>query len=105
MPLGRAGHDVLPLDQHPDLRQLDDDEVLALATSEGRIVVTCNVEDFPRISGEWAEDGKSHAGCLVLVHIDHGEFGLILRVLSEVFAQRGDPSAWRDTLVFAGRSR
>jgi predicted nuclease of predicted toxin-antitoxin system len=41
------GHDVRALDQEPALEGLDDDEVLALAAQQGRILVTHNVSDFP----------------------------------------------------------
>jgi CheY-like chemotaxis protein len=45
---------VLALDEHPDLRALSDQEVLALAASEGRILVTFNVKDFPELLRDWA---------------------------------------------------
>ena len=40
------GHDVRALDQEPALKGLDDDDVLALATSEQRILVTTTSPTF-----------------------------------------------------------
>ena len=54
--LEAAGHDVQALDREPDLEGLDDDDVLALATEERRILVTHNVSDFPRI----LQIGRAH---------------------------------------------
>ena len=34
-------------------------------------MVTFNVGDFARITTEWAAAGRSHAGCLLIVGIDH----------------------------------
>lgn len=38
----------------------------------GRIMITFNVKDFPRVCVEWMGAGRHHAGCLILVGIDHG---------------------------------
>jgi predicted nuclease of predicted toxin-antitoxin system len=75
--LGRNGHDVRALDQEPDLEGLDDDQVLALASTEQRILVTHNVADFPRILREWASAQRVHAGIILVYGIDHSEFTLI----------------------------
>jgi len=74
-----AGHDVRALDQEPALEGLDDDEVLALAATEERILVTHNVADFPRILREWAASQRAHAGVILVYGIDHSEFAPITR--------------------------
>lgn len=53
--LEAAGHEARALDREPALEDLDDDQVLTVATRDGRILVTHNVSDFPRILREWAE--------------------------------------------------
>lgn len=88
-------------------RSLDgygDEELLALAAAEDRLLITFNARDFARISREWAEAGRSHAGCAILVAIDHSEFGLILRRLRTVLSERADPQSWRDYTCFISRS-
>jgi uncharacterized protein DUF5615 len=65
--LAVSGHDVGALDQEPSLDALDDAEVLALAASDGSILVTHNVVDVPPLLREWLSAGRSHAG-VILVH-------------------------------------
>jgi predicted nuclease of predicted toxin-antitoxin system len=77
--LEQAGHDVRALDQEPALEGLDDDEVLALAATEQRILVTHNVADFPPILREWAATQRAHAGVILIYGIDHSESALIAR--------------------------
>jgi uncharacterized protein (DUF433 family) len=67
-----------------------------LAAEERRILVTFNVKDFARLSSEWAAAGTRHAGCLMIVGIDHAEFGLTLRVINAALAARPDQKSWID---------
>lgn len=101
--LRKAGHDVRAADEERELDGWDDERLLELAAGEGRIMVTFNVRDFPRIVGEWAGAAKRHAGCLVIVGIDHGEFGLILRVIETVLTARPDQDAWCDFTAWGSR--
>jgi Domain of unknown function (DUF5615) len=100
----RARHDVRAADEERELDGWDDERLLELATEEGRIMVTFNVKDFARITTEWAAAGKAHAGCLLIVGIDHGEFGLILRVIDHALRSRADQSAWIDHTAWGIRS-
>jgi predicted nuclease of predicted toxin-antitoxin system len=94
--LGESGHDVRALDQEPALEGLDDDEVLALAAAENRILVTHNVADFPRILREWAAAERAHAGVILVYGIDHSEFELIVRGIERWLELRPDQADWRD---------
>ena len=94
--LEQHGHDVRALDQEPALEGLDDDEVLALAMSEQRILVTHNVADFPRILREWAAAQRSHAGVILVYGIDHSEFALIGRGIERWHGLRPDQADWTD---------
>ena len=61
--LRAGGHDVVAVQDEPDLRQLSDPELFAAAQEAGRAVVTENVKDFvPLVAG--------HPGA--------GHFGLVL---------------------------
>lgn len=101
--LRRAGHDVRAADEERALDGWSDDELLALAAEEGRIMVTFNVRDFPRIVQRWAEASTHHAGCAILVGIDHSEFGAILRVLEAAFDARPTQEDWQDYICFLSR--
>ncbi|MGH7912154.1 MAG: DUF5615 family PIN-like protein, partial [Candidatus Dormibacteraceae bacterium] len=75
--LRERGHDVHAADEDRSLDGWTDERLLVLATGEGRIMVTCNVRDVARLARTWAEAGRSHSGCVLLVGIDHREFGLL----------------------------
>jgi Domain of unknown function (DUF5615) len=94
--LEESGHDVRALDQEQALEGLDDDEVLALAATEQRILVTHNVADFPRILREWAGAQRVHAGVILVYGIDHSEFALIVRGIDRWLEMRPEQPAWRD---------
>lgn len=75
--LAASGHDVGALDQEPGLDALDDADVLALATSDGSILVTHNVADVPPLLREWLSAGRSHAGVILIHGIDHTSYELV----------------------------
>ena len=101
--LREGGHDVRAVDEERALDGWGDEELLALAGSEERVMVTFDVKDFPAIVRRWAEVGRSHAGCAIVVGIDHGEFGTILRALEKLFEERADPSEWCECTYFVSR--
>ena len=53
-------------------------------------MVTFNVKNFARITTEWTAAGKSHAGCLLILGIDHAQFGLILRLIDHALSTRAE---------------
>src|SRR4051812_47554281 len=44
----------------------DDESQLAFATAAGRVLVSCNVVDFPRIHRDWIAGEKEHAGIIMV---------------------------------------
>jgi hypothetical protein len=94
--LEENGHDVRALDQESALEGLDDDEVLALAASEQRILVTHNIADFPRILREWAAAQRAHAGVTLVYGIDHSEFALVVRGIQRWLELRPSQADWQD---------
>jgi Domain of unknown function (DUF5615) len=101
--LRTAGHDVRAADEERELDDIPDDNLLALATAESRILVTFNVADFPRIVRRWDEEGRAHSGCAIVVGIDHSEFGTMIRVIGRVLDARPDPKDWHDYTCFVTR--
>lgn len=100
----REQHDIRAADEERELDGSDDERLLALATEQGRIMVTFNVKDIARITTEWAAAGKSHAGCLLIVGIDHAEFALILGVIDHALSTRAQQAAWIDHTAWGIRS-
>jgi predicted nuclease of predicted toxin-antitoxin system len=108
--LQAAGHDVRALDQEPELEALADEQVLALATAESRILVTHNVHDFPAILRQWGQAGQSHAGVILVYGISPNEFDLLRRGIEAWLQRRPSQSDWRDYPAifdreFANRSK
>ena len=102
--LRKKGHDVRAADEERELDGMPDEDLLAQATAEKRILVTFNVADFPRIVRQWAEDGRRHHGCAIVVGIDHSQFGTIIRVVDRTMEARPDPADWVDDTCFAARA-
>lgn len=96
LPLRSSGHDVRALAEEPALDALDDPEVLELAASEGRILVTRNSRDFAPLVREWAEAGRSHAGCILIWTLDHSRFAEIVAGIERLLSGRPRQEGWRD---------
>jgi hypothetical protein len=98
--LRALNHDVVAADEDPVISSLSDPDLLRLAAYEDRILVTCNIQDFPDILRDWAEEGRDHAGCIMLVGIDHSRFGLILQLLENAFRRLPSHDSWRNCPMF-----
>ncbi len=84
-------------------RELDgmtDEQLLTLAADETRMMTTFDVKDFTVIARRWAEAGRAHAGLGILVGIDHGDFGVVLDVLSRELSARPGQTDWADLTLF-----
>ena len=61
--LRARGHDVVAIKERDEWQSLPDPEVIALARTEQRAVVTTNLRDFRPLHAELvAHDGAGHAG-------------------------------------------
>ena len=102
--LQEEGHEVRALDQEPALEGLDDEEVMALASEEQRILVTHNIRDFPSILREWAAAQRSHAGAILVYGISHSEFALIVRGIERWLELYPEPARWIDFAAILDRN-
>jgi len=100
--LTAAGHEVSALDQDQALEGLDDEEVLASAAAEGRILVTHNIPDFPTIAREWATAERSPTGVILVYGIDR-EFELIVRAIKRCLDLYPDAASWVDLTMIVDR--
>jgi predicted nuclease of predicted toxin-antitoxin system len=101
--LEAEGHDVRALDQELALEGLGDDNVLALASHEDRILVTNDIGDFPSILREWAAAQRSHVGVILVYGIDHREFELVIRGIQRWLELYPEPASWVDLTVAIDR--
>jgi hypothetical protein len=102
--LQARGHDVRALDQEPALEGLDDEDVLALAAEDRRILVTHNVRDVPSILREWAAAQRSHPGVILIYGIDHREFALIVGGIERWLELYPEPASWIDLSAVLDRT-
>lgn len=103
--LREVGHDVRAADEERGLDGLGDEQLLTLATEEGRAMFTFDVKDFTVIAQRWAEASRPHAGLGIVVGVDHGEFGAIVDALRSALTMRPDQADWTDLTLFISRGR
>lgn len=101
--LRKPGHDVRAADEERELDGLADEEMLTMAAGEQRVLVTFDVKDFSTIARRWAEAGRTHAGCMIVVGIDHGEFGTILDTITRAIQARPRGDDWADLTLLLSR--
>ena len=100
--LRERGHDVLAVDQSPELRELEDPELLRLAKEEGRILVTSNVGDFMEHITAWAHAGESHEGVIMVVYqATRARFGVLIRGIEELL-EGTSQEQWTDRIRWLG---
>lgn len=102
--LQEKGHNVRALDQEPELEGLADDDVLALATEEERVLVTHNIRDFPEIVRDWMEAQRSHTGVILVYGIDHSEFQTIASGIQRWLDLYPESGAWIDLAAVLDRA-
>ncbi len=98
-PLRGRGHDVVALQVDDALNALSDESVLALATDQGRVLVTRNARDFDPLARRWASRRRSHAGVILIWTMPTNAFDPIVRRVDELCIQRPKPGDWRDLVL------
>ncbi len=98
-PLRRRRHDVLALQDDSALWGLSDEEVLELARSESRIVVTCNGVDLMAIARAWADEGRAHAGIVVFWGQRTDAFGAIIASVEDALRLHPDQDTWANLVL------
>jgi hypothetical protein len=78
---------------------LSDDEQLAWASSQQRVLLTHNVEDFPRMHYEVTARGEHHSG--IIVARQNLSVGEIIRRVAHLCASLAADDMW-DRLEYLG---
>ncbi len=97
--LEKEGHDVVSLASDAALGAMDDPQVLQLAAEQQRILVTRNSRDFAPRLRQWSEEGRHHAGCILIWTLAHHEFGAIIVGVTRLLSELPDPEQWRDLSI------
>lgn len=98
-PLRERGHDALALQEHPTLAVLSDGDVLALAATEERILVTCNAKHFDPLARDWADLGRDHAGVVLIWTLGTHEHEPIVDRVSQLLDTNPDHAEWRNLVL------
>ena len=87
--LRQRGFDVISA-QEAGMASASDEEQLAFATTEKRVVLTFDIADFATLAGVWHGAGRHHAGIVVSPEIRGSAYPIllrrVLRMLNEVTA-------------------
>jgi predicted nuclease of predicted toxin-antitoxin system len=97
--LRENGHDVLALAQDADYEGLADPQVLELAASQQRVLVTRNSRDFAPLAREWAEAQRPHAGMILIWTLDHSQFAEIVAGIERYMERWPSQAQWCDLTV------
>ncbi|HEV7941751.1 MAG TPA: DUF5615 family PIN-like protein [Solirubrobacteraceae bacterium] len=98
-PLRQNKHDVLAPAEDASYEGLPDPQVLELAATQQRILITRNSRDFAPLARQWAEAQRSHAGLMLIWTLDHSQFSEIVAGVERQLSQRPTQEQWRDITV------
>lgn len=102
--LTEAGYDVRALDSEIEFEGLSDPEVLELAATEGRVLVTANIRDFEPLLREWAGESRRHAGViLVPASVRNEAFGVLISGVEKALADTAQEE-WVDRVEWLRRA-
>lgn len=101
--LRARGLDVVSAHEVPGNTQLDDRSQLFYAAGAGRALVTCDVEDFAELTGEFIAANREHAGIVfVPPSFRTDEFAAIADAVEQV--ARHYPGGLAGAVVYLKRS-
>lgn len=82
-------------------RRAPDDQLLAAAAVDERVLVTYDCQTIPPLLKQWAETGQQHGGVILVDEktIRPNDLGGLLRALRSLVARSGEDH-WRNRVVF-----
>jgi predicted nuclease of predicted toxin-antitoxin system len=90
------GYDVLALAEDKSYEGISDPQVLELAASEQRILITRNSRDFAPLARQWAEALRPHAGLILICTLDHSQFSEIVAGVEHQLERLPKQEQWRE---------
>lgn len=102
--LTEDGHDVRALDSEIELEGLSDPEVLELAATESRVLVTANVRDSEPLLREWAGEDRPHPGVILIPpSVRNEDFGVLISGVKNTIADTTQEE-WMNRAKCLGRA-
>ncbi len=101
--LRERGLDVIAVVEDPSLVSTPDEDLLAIAAEQDRVLVTANIADFVAIASDWRSSGRVHAGLVYLAHRafpqDRSLLGALVESLTALSASGGLPAPGAETFL------
>ena len=102
--LRKEGLDVIAVAERPELREIADAEVLAVAVADRRAVVTEDVRDFTALHRRFLEQGQTHYGIILTsrTHLPRHKAGrrALLAALRSVLGAHRSEDSLCDQLIW-----
>jgi predicted nuclease of predicted toxin-antitoxin system len=101
--LASEGVDIVSLRDWRDGEHRDapDDELLEIAATVGRVLVTYDIHTIPPLLKDWAIISRSHAGVIFVTgkSVRMNDIGALLRGLRDVIVEHGEDD-WQDRAIY-----
>lgn len=102
--LRSRGHDVVAVTERPDLRSIDDRELLQATSQEQRVIVTENAVHFVSHFHQMLRDGATCYGLILTspksMPRKKATIGTYVRALDRELAQRPDETSLLDQILW-----
>ncbi len=93
--LRRRGYDVVAVVEDVSLVSTSDEELLAHATEQQRVLVTANIADFAAIASDWRTGGRVHHGIVYAAYRTFGQdrsfIGALVGALGALYRDKAVP--------------
>ena len=103
--LARRGYDVVHITtwQAGRWRTVDDETLLVAAAAASRVIITLDAATLPALARRWREEGRSHAGLLVLSsRMNQRDIGGQLAAILAALGEMGE-QPWANHVVYGRR--
>lgn len=102
-PLRRRGYDVVAVVEDASLVSTPDEDLLAHATEQQRVLVTANIADFAAIAGDWRTGGRVHHGIVYVAYRTFGQdrsfIGALVDALGALYRAKAVPPPGTETFL------
>lgn len=101
--LRRRGYDVVAVVEDVSLVSTTDEELLAHATEQQRVLVTANIADFAAIASDWRTGDRVHHGIVYVAYRTFGQdrsfIGALVDAISALYESRALPPPGTETFL------
>lgn len=101
--LRQRGYDVVAVVEDVSLVSSPDEDLLAHAAEEQRVLVTANIADFAALAGDWHARGRVHYGIIYVAYRTFGQgrsfIGAVVDALAALYRAQALPPPGTETFL------